>query len=187
MATVSTEQFVRSTLTLVKCLYGDDRQHLMLRSFVADYLKAELPFFKQFMVDQYGPDHYIRQLKSDGVWADDLEIQIISELYDCRIEIFSTSNTPMKTFNEQPEAIKVPLRLFYVQQCHYDIIWDLKRPHPLQNHTFGLLERASLEAAQERDSNKNSHVNNKPQQSVLSSSSPSRESRSFFEKNSKNI
>ena len=47
---------------------------MMLRNLVADYLKAELPFFKQFIVDTHGPDHYIRQLRLDGVWADDLEI-----------------------------------------------------------------------------------------------------------------
>lgn len=165
-------------------LYGDDRDHIKLRNFVADYLKAELPFFRQFIIDTQGPEHYLKQLRKDGEWADDLEIQIISELYDCRIEVFGTSNNPIKVFNEKPEAIKVPLRLFYLQQCHYDVIWDPRRPHPLKGHRFGQFEEAALEAANHRDHNNlsNQAVKGSGSSSPHTPSSPSKESRDYFEK-----
>lgn len=148
-------------------------------------MRAELEFFKQFITDPQGAEHYIKEVQKDGIWADDLEIQIISEIYDCRIEIYTTSNQPVKTFNERPEAIRVPFRLFYVQQCHYDVIWDPKRPHPLQGHPFGMLERAAIEAAQDRDTNTKKAGSSANLKDVNTSSpSPSTESRNFFEKQS---
>lgn len=187
MATVCIELFVnKSSLTIVFCLYGDDSYHLELRNFVADYLKAEMAFFRQFISDPHGPEHYLREIRKDGVWADDLEIQIISELYDCRLEIYSTSNKPIKMFNDKPQAFNIPFRLFYVQKCHYDVIWDPKRLHPLKNHKFGEFETEALQAAQHRDPHQKNHTNEK-NYTHSPNSSPSRESRSMFEKQSKQI
>ncbi len=184
MEIVFIEVYVCFIINLVFCLYGDDSHHLELRNFVADYLKAEMTFYKQFLTDQYGPEHYVREMRKDGVWADDLEIQIISELYDCRFEIYSTSNKPIKMFNDKPQAFKIPFRLFYVQQCHYDIIWDPKRPHPLKGNRFGEFELIALDAAQHRDANQKKNPTATPPNSK-SNSSPSRESRTMFEKQSR--
>jgi len=168
-------------------MYGDDRKYLELKNFVADYLKAELGFFKQFITDPHGPEHYISQVRKDGVWADNIEIQIMAELYDCRIELFTTSRVPIKVFNEKPEAIKIPLRLFYLQKCHYEVIWDPKRAHPLQGHVFGVLERAGVEAAEDRhlSSTGQPKLNRTLSNTSTNSISPSKECREFFEKNSK--
>lgn len=131
-------------------LYGRDQEHLQLRRFVARYLKAEKAFFSQFLT--IGFDAFHKNVLTDGYWADNIEIQIIAELYDVRVEIYTTSRTPVKIFNEKPKAIKFPLRLFYLQQCHYELIWDPKRQNPLKMHAFGLIETTAVEAAEARHS-----------------------------------
>lgn len=182
MAIVSTGLSVYST-DLVWCIYGRDEQYMELKNNVADYLKAELEFFRQFISDPEGPAHYISEIRRNGVWADNIEIQIIAELYDCRIELFTTSREPLKVFNEKPEAIKTPLRLYYLQKCHYEVIWDPKRVHPFQGQVFGAFERVAVEAAQDR---KQSSLNPSLARTVSGKSqSPSKESREFFEKNSR--
>lgn len=169
--------FYRSVCTLsspVRALYNDEQHHLQLRRFVADYLLAEAAFFAQFVSDPLGPKHYVAQLRKDGTWADNLEIQIVSELYDCRIEIYTTSRKPIKVFNEKPEAVKMPVRLFYQQQAHYELIWDPRRAHPLESQSFGLVEQASVEAARSRDRGRG--------EEPVSSDEPTFESRVYFEK-----
>jgi hypothetical protein len=159
----------------VHALYGEETNHLNLRGFVADYLKLEAGFFGQFIDHPKGPAHYIGEVRKDGVWADNLEIQVVSELYDCRVEIFTTSRTPVKVFNEHPEAIKVPVRLLYLQQSHYELIWDPRRKHPLASQAYGLIEQAGLEAARERD-------RGRTDDSRVSSDQPTFQSRIYFEK-----
>lgn len=97
-----------------------------------------------------GFEPFHEKVLTDGYWADNIEIQIIAELYDVRIEIYTTSRTPIKVFNEKPKTIKFPLRLFYLQQSHYELIWDPKRPNPLKMHAFGLIETAAVESAETR-------------------------------------
>lgn len=159
----------------MRALYGREENHLKLRSYVADYLSAEAQFFGQFIDHPKGVKHYMGEVRKDGTWADNLEIQIVSELYDCRIEIYTTSRTPVKVFNEKPEAIKLPVRLLYVQQAHYELIWDPRRTHPLATQSFGLMEHASVEAARERD-------HGRGEEGPTSSDQPTFESRIYFEK-----
>lgn len=188
METVSTELFV-DLLHSVFALYGNDTQYMQLREFVASYLEAELPFFRMFITDPLGPKHHVQQIRTDGVWADNIEIQIISEIYNCRIEILTTSKTPIKVFNEKPVAIKVPIRVLYLQQSHYDLIWDPKRHHPLQNTPFGQLERVAIQEANSRDRLKGEEPNQKSQSlsdKTLQKLGPTKESRLFFE-NSRNL
>jgi OTU-like cysteine protease len=143
-------QSVELLLNTVKGLYGHDGNHMELRQYVFRYLKAEKLFFSQFMTIPF--DNYVKNLLTDGHWADNIEIQIIAELYDVRVEIYTTSRSPIKVFNEKPQAIKFPLRLFYLQQAHYELIWDSKRSHPLGMHNFGLIETAAVESAESRHS-----------------------------------
>lgn len=142
---------------LVMALYGTDKFHFKLRQFVAEYLLAEMDFYKQFIVTPPGPEAYVRRLRTDGVWADDIELQIMAEIYDCSIEIYAESTTPIKIFNEKPQAISMRVRLHYLGSCHYDIIWDSRRTtHPLEGHAFGNIESESVDAARERNKKKTS-------------------------------
>lgn len=162
----------------VIALYGNDKHHFELRQFVADYLQAEMKFYKQFITNPPGPEAYVRNLRTEKVWADDIELQTMSEIYDCSIEIYADSTKPIKIFNENPQAITMRVRLHYVGRCHYDVIWDTRRNnYPLQNHYFGEIERVSVLSAQQRC---------KTPESVSKGSSelsaPTRASRLHFEK-----
>lgn len=146
---------VRKLCLLVMALYGTDKFHFKLRQFVAEYHQAEIGFYKQFISNPPGPETYIRRVRTDGVWADDIELQIMSEIYDCSIEIYSESTNPIKIFNENPKAINMRVRLHYLGSCHYDIIWDSRRTsYPLQGHAFGNVESSSVDHARERNKNK---------------------------------
>lgn len=147
--TACTGLFVVLLLYPVMALYGYDDNYMQLRHYVSRYLKAERKFFSQFMTVPF--DAYIKNLLKDGQWADNIEIQVISELYDVRVEIYTTARQPIKIFNEKPQAIKFPLRLFYLQQAHYELIWDPKRQHPLSATQFGLIETTAVESAESRD------------------------------------
>lgn len=132
-------------------LYGTDRSFHAFRQHVADYLEAEISFYKQFITNPPGPEGYVRNLRKDGVWADDIELQVMSEIYDCSIEVYSESTTPLKVFNEAPKAIQMRVRLHYLGGCHYDLIWDPRRTsYPLQGQNFGSIEAASVAKAKDR-------------------------------------
>lgn len=121
-----------------------------LRAYVAEYLKSELDFFKPFITDPEGVQHYLNQLRTNGVWADDLEIQVVSEMYDCKIEIFTTSSNPVKIFNENPSAIRSSMALFYLQKSHYDVIMKPNYHFPLGGHQFGLHEQNAIDCSKEK-------------------------------------
>ena len=162
---------------LVIALYGNDKWHFELRQFVADYLQAEMKFYRQFITTPPGPEIYLRNIRADKVWADDIELQTISEIYDCSIEIYSSSTKPIKVFNENPTAISMRVRLHYVGNCHYDVIWDTKRnTYPLQNQYFGEIERSSVQSAKERSKAPESSPNH------CGDLTPSRASRLRFQK-----
>lgn len=129
------------------------------------------------MADPAGPANYVSRIRTDGVWADDIELQVMSEIYDCSIEVYADSTNPIKIFNEKPQAIEMRVRLHYLGGCHYDVIWDSRRTtHPLQGHAFGNVESASIDLARERNRKKSSMMNQEP------AHGPSQASRAFFEK-----
>lgn len=172
--------FRKKSLTLVQGLYGNQNNFMRLKQYVSDYMLTEIKFFGQFISHSKGPKHYANEVRKDGVWADNLEIQIVSEIYDCRIEIYTTSRTPIKVFNEKPEAIKTPIRLLYLQQSHYELIFNPMTKPSLETQSFGLIEEASLEAAKSRDHNQIGASS-----MVQGEGSPSQDSRMYFEKLSK--
>lgn len=57
-------------------------------------------------------EEYVDYMKKPGAWGDHLELQIISEVFNCRIEIFHLTASPIVIYGEKeyPELI---LRLFY--------------------------------------------------------------------------
>lgn len=123
-------------------LYGTDESHFDLRRVVAQYLRLNSEFFRPFITGVV--ERYIQTLEENGSWAGDMEIQILSEIYDCPIEIYTTSNKAIKTFNEESHEHSEPIRLLYLQRNHYDaIVYDDKHG-PLHGVAFGGIEREAL-------------------------------------------
>lgn len=65
-------------------------------------------------------------MSKDKVWADDLVIQAISEIYNKPIEIFVDSSEPIKCFHEDAFknnfGTKLPIRLSQHYSSHYNSI-----------------------------------------------------------------
>lgn len=67
-------------------------------------------------------DSYVAFKRRDGVWGDDVEIQVISEIYNRPISIFSYSTEPFRRFSEENELSGSPLLLSYHKNSHYNAI-----------------------------------------------------------------
>lgn len=44
-------------------------------------------------------EEYVKNMRRDGVWADNLELQAMSEIQQARIEIFTTKMIPIIIFD----------------------------------------------------------------------------------------
>lgn len=132
-------------------LYGKN-YHDQIRKFVCDYMDVERDHFRPFITHSLGLEKYIEQMRKPGSWAGDIELQVISELYDVRIEIFEYNEVPIKVFNEKAGQQHKILRLLYLQKSHYDSLHKLSEPASFVKGVVGTLELATLEDARERSS-----------------------------------
>lgn len=123
-------------------LYGSDDSHLELRRVVAQYLRLNSEFFRPFITGIV--ERYIQTLEENGSWAGDIELQILSEIYDCPVEIYTTSNKAIKVFNEAADEHTEPIRLLYLQRNHYDAIVPDDKQAPLHDVAFGGIEKEAL-------------------------------------------
>lgn len=63
-------------------IYGTEDHHRYIRMRTMDYCEKEKTFFNHFIPEEYPSiEDYIRHRRQDGVWGDNLEIQILTELY----------------------------------------------------------------------------------------------------------
>jgi hypothetical protein len=81
-------------------------------------------------------------MRQDGVWGDNLEIQAISELYECPVEVYYLNNYPVMIYSSKKEDGK-PLRLYYRNLCHYDSIIDTETVKAAEDN-FTLMRKRSL-------------------------------------------
>jgi hypothetical protein len=67
-------------------------------------------------------DKFLLRIQREGEWGDDIEIEALSEIYDCRIEIYdSYTHSVMRTFHETCDAQwPQPIRLQYEGRAHYN-------------------------------------------------------------------
>lgn len=116
-----------------------------------DYMEIEKDYFRPFITHSKGLLSYIEEMRQDGKWGGDIELQILSEIYDVKIEVYNHSYKPVKVFNEnasqQSEKI---VRLLYLQFSHYDSLHFLKEKKCVIEGAFGTLERIVLDGARER-------------------------------------
>lgn len=63
----------------------------------------------------------------DSVWGDDVEMQALSEIYNCAIEIYAYSKTPMRTFHEKGvnNQKNKSIRISYHGSSHYNSVFTL--------------------------------------------------------------
>lgn len=63
------------------------------------------------------------------MWGDDIELQALSEIYNCPIEIYAYRAEPMRTFHEEKfNNSNKPIRLSYHGNEHYNSVNLLAPP-----------------------------------------------------------
>mmetsp|Transcript_3880 Transcript_3880/g.8861 ORF Transcript_3880/g.8861 Transcript_3880/m.8861 type:complete len:373 (+) Transcript_3880:180-1298(+) len=104
-------------------LYGTPDHHGRIREWCVQYLACERNYFQQFVTEQF--DDYLARNRLLGEWADDVEIEALSEMYDCRVEIYVSYSEScfslMRTFHEACDRKwPNPIRLHYEGRSHYN-------------------------------------------------------------------
>jgi len=116
-------------------------------------MEVEQEYFRPFITHQYGILRYIQEMREEGKWGGDIEIQILSEIYDVKIEIYNHSPKPVKIFNENASQKMKVVRLLYLQMSHYDSLHNLAENPTVLEGGFGTLENIVLDSAKERIKN----------------------------------
>lgn len=114
-------------------LYGSPDYHALLRDKCATYIASEKNYFAQFVSEPF--DKFLARIQQAGECGDDIEIEALSEIYDCRIEIYdSYTHSLMRTFHEACAAQwPQPIRLLYEGRAHYNSLAPLSGLVPAIN------------------------------------------------------
>jgi len=101
-------------------LYGTPEHHALVRDRCSKYIASERDYFEQFVTEPF--EQFLARIQREGEWGDDVEIEAVSEIYDCRVEIYAPYNQAlMRTFHEACDATwPRPIRLQYTGHSHYD-------------------------------------------------------------------
>jgi len=104
-------------------MYGTPEHHALVRDRCSKYIACERNYFEQFVAEPF--DEFLGRMQRQGEWGDDVEIEALSEMYDCRVEIYASysqsSHALMRTFHEACEAKwPHPIRLLYEGHAHYN-------------------------------------------------------------------
>ena len=117
-------------------VYGTDKHYDILRRYCMDYLVIKKRYFEPYIDEEFGG--YIKDKRRDTVWGDDVEIEILSEIYNRPVEIYRGNNIPLKTFHENNSSKNeindynfslTPIRLSYHRKNHYNSIVPLESDH----------------------------------------------------------
>lgn len=104
-------------------VFDNEDMYPELREQCMDHIANDRAFYHPFMGGQ-DFNTYIAQMRQNGVWADNLEIQALSEMLKAEIQVFHTQSIPIVIFaeNQKPKRI---IRLFYNKTIHYDSIIEM--------------------------------------------------------------
>uniref|UniRef100_A0A7S4Q7L1 ubiquitinyl hydrolase 1 n=1 Tax=Alexandrium monilatum TaxID=311494 RepID=A0A7S4Q7L1_9DINO len=119
-------------------LYGTPEHHLLVRDRCSKYLASERDYFEQFVAEPF--DEFLTRIRKEGEWGDDVEIEALSEIYDCRVEIYCAaySHALMRTFHEACDAKwPNPIRLQYEGHAHYNSLAPQAGLVPIANSMSG--------------------------------------------------
>lgn len=104
-------------------LHGNENLHQNLREQCCDHIENDKDFYAPFMGGQ-DFNSYIARMRQNRVWADNLEIQALSEMLNAEIQIYHTQSIPTVIFAENTKP-KTIIRLFYNNTVHYDSIVEI--------------------------------------------------------------
>lgn len=131
-------------------IYGTPEHHALLRERCAEYLACERGYFEQFVTESY--DEFLTRIQREGTWGDDVEIEALSEIFDCRVEIYASyTQRLMRTFHEAQDSMwPSPIRLQYEGNSHYNSLAPRSGLVPIVRRAPGEIEDAAIARARRR-------------------------------------
>lgn len=120
-------------------IYGHADNHKDVRRACVEHMKRYRERFQTFVAEDFS--EYLKRMKQQCVWGDDVEIRALEELFDRPIEIYVPDREDLKPMKTDFEAScvgdgelvdAVPMKLSYHGQSHYNSVWDMRQEYPLQ-------------------------------------------------------
>jgi len=108
---------------LSKSLFDDEEKHNKIRNEIADFIEQNQDHFGDFIDEEkFKFPEYVKNIRNDAVWGDNLELIAASRLYNRQIIIYDEQLKLHKTFLEENNKDKDIIRLLY-DGTHYDCIF----------------------------------------------------------------
>lgn len=99
-------------------LYGTEEYHMKLRERACDYLLVHRNHYQFFVDDEQSFDDYVADMRADGVWADNLELQAISMAYNVNIRVHQSGKPSYDIRNHSARNARV-IHISYHFGEHY--------------------------------------------------------------------
>lgn len=110
-------------------LFGSEETHFELRNQACDYLSQNQKRYESFIEDHSSFDDYVTNMRKNGIWADNLEIQAISETLGVNIRIHRSQESPYDIINHHHPGAPY-LHLSYHFNEHYASVRPLHATAP---------------------------------------------------------
>ena len=103
-------------------VYGTEKNNSIIREKCMDYIQKNSLFYSQFIEGgEKQMNAYIERKRKAGIWADNLEIQALSEIYKRPIEIYVNTDKPIKSYsNIGSFKNRFPIKISYHGNNHYN-------------------------------------------------------------------
>lgn len=106
-------------------LYGSEDYHMKLRERACDYLMLHKEHYRFFVDDEQTFDDYVAEMRTDGVWADNLELQAISMACNVNIRVHQSGKPSYDIRNHTARDANV-IHLSYHFGEHYASVRPLQ-------------------------------------------------------------
>jgi len=104
-------------------VYGTDKHSSIIREKCMDYIEKNKLFYSQFIEGgEVQIPAYIQRKRKNGIWGDNLEIQALSEIYNRPIEIYVNVDKPIRSFCNDGDKTRYPIKISYHGNKHYNSI-----------------------------------------------------------------
>lgn len=104
-------------------VYGTDKHSSIIREKCMDYVEKNKLFYSQFIEGgETQIPAYIQRKRKNGIWGDNLEIQALSEIYGRPIEIYVNVDKPIRSFCNDGDKTRYPIKISYHGNKHYNSI-----------------------------------------------------------------
>lgn len=101
-------------------VYGTDKYNLIIREKCMDYIEKNSLFYSQYIEGgEKQIPAYIKRKRKAGIWADNLEIEALAEIYQRTIEIYVNPEKPILI---GPDKKRFPIKISYHGNKHYNSI-----------------------------------------------------------------